>query len=680
MNQRTETREIPAQSRPAAFGTVDREARTVQVTWSTGAAVPRVSWLDGPFMEELDMAGARMGRLTSGKAPFLANHDAYDVAGQPGVIESAKVTGKQGIAQVRFTPEGIDPEADKLFEKIAAGIVRNISVGYRIHRAEKIETAGTKVPTVIARDWEPLEISAVTIPADAGAATRSVQEKNPCVVFTRGHTSTRSTMEGTEAQSEAEKLARAETERVHGIRSAVKMARLGDDIATRLISSGTPLDGKGGARETILEILATRSPEINSNIGTGHELRSYERGTDERDKWRQGATASLLSRAGVLPVLSAVVASMKDGRSVAPGVEMEFAGFDPKDHGGEFRSLSLFDMARESFERRGGKTRGMSRMDIVGRELQFARMGGENTISDFGVVLENVMYKTLLGGYAQVSDTWRRFCATDSVQDFRPSNRYRTGTFGPLDIVAEGGEFKHKSIPDGLKFSLTTETKGNIISVSRQAIINDDMGAITEMAGRFGRAAGLSIEKDVFALLAQNGGLGPTITLKLNGSDVTAPLFDDTAWGNVGTGAAISMASIELDRVKMASQKDINNNEVLALTPKVLLVPEGLRGEALTINTARFDPTASSAFERPNYVLGLFSDVISTPRLTGTRRYMFTDPGLVPVIVVAFLNGAQTPFMDQKLGFDIDGMEWKVRLDVKVQAQDPKGAVTNAGV
>ena len=227
-----------------------------------------------------------------------------------------------------------------------------------------------------------------------------------------------------------------------------------------------------------------------------------------------------------------------------------------------------------------------------------------------------------------------------------------------------------------MKFALTTETRGNMIAVSRKAIVNDDIGAILDIIGKFGRSAGLSIEKDVYALLAQNGGLGPNITV--NG--VTAPLFDDAAWGNVSTGAALSMAALEADRVKMANQKDLNANEFLALKPSVLLVPESLRGEAMVLNNAKFDPTASSAFERPNYVNGMFREIISTPRLTGTRRYAFTDPGAAAAIVVAFLNGTQAPFLDQQLGWNIDGQEIKLRMDFKVQAMDPKASVTNAGV
>lgn len=669
MSERAETRDVGPLQREAAFGTVDREKRTVEVIWSTGAAVMRSSWLDGPFFEELSMSpgAVRLGRLQSGKAPFLQDHESGNVAAQLGVIESARIVKGQGIALVRFAPDGIDLEADKVFEKIAAGIIRNVSVGYRTWKIEKTSAVDEKIPTMRAIDWEPLEVSAVSIGADAGAGTRAERTitMNPCVISTRGSDNRRAPMEKPEVVN-VQDIAQNERERVEGIRAAVRTARLGDDFATRLISSGAPLTD---ARSVVLDVLAARSEEtaIQGHHGTG-----IERGEEDRDKWARGAVAGLLSRSGMLPMLATVAAGVKGNTVKIPGVRSEFRHFDEFDTGGDFQRYTLLDLAAESLERRGVKTRGMTKEKLVGEA--FTRSGGQSTQSDFAVVLENVLNKTLLGSYAQASDTWRRFCGTDTTEDFRPSNRYRTGSFGTLDVIEEGGEFKSKAIPDGLKFALTMETRGNMIALSRAAIINDDLGALTETAGKFGRMAGLSIEKSVYELLLQNGGLGPNITI--NG--VTHPLFD-AAWGNVGAGAALSMASIEADRVLMASQKDISNNEYLDLKPRTLLVPVGLEGEANLINRAKFDPTAASAMERPNIVGGLFSDVVGSPRISGTRRYMFTDPGSCAAIVVAFLNGTQSPFMDQQIGWRVDGTEWKLRIDFKAQAFDPKGGVVNAG-
>jgi hypothetical protein len=179
----------------------------------------------------------------------------------------------------------------------------------------------------------------------------------------------------------------------------------------------------------------------------------------------------------------------------------------------------------------------------------------------------------------------------------------------------------------------------------------------------------------VFALLAQNSGLGPTL------SDSVA-LFDQTAHFNVPTGSAIGSTAIDLDRVAMARQKDVSKNEVLALYPSILLVPIELEGIAKQINNGQYDFDALSTKNPwvPNKVAGVFNKIIGTARLTGTRRYLFADPGIAPTIEVAYVNGQAQPFMDQQLGFDFDGIRWKVRMDYGVAAIDFRGAITNAGV
>jgi hypothetical protein len=293
--------------------------------------------------------------------------------------------------------------------------------------------------------------------------------------------------------------------------------------------------------------------------------------------------------------------------------------------------------------------------------------------SDFPVLLENTMHKTLQNAYARAALTWNRFCATGNVSDFRAHNRYRTGSFGVLDAVKELGEFVNKSIPDGEKSTITATTKGNIINLSRQAIINDDLGAFVGLANMRGRAAGRTVEADVYALLALNAGLGPTM--------VDGKTLFHADHGNIGAGgAAISMATIDADRVLMASQLDVSGNDYLDLRPAVLLVPIGLGGTARSINDAQYDPDTANKLQKPNVVNGLYRDIVDTPRLTGTRRYSFADATEAPVLEVAFLDGRQEPYLELQNGFDVDGGRYKVRLDYATGAVDHRGAVTNAGV
>ena len=364
---------------------------------------------------------------------------------------------------------------------------------------------------------------------------------------------------------------------------------------------------------------------------------------DETDKKRDAAVQALLVRSGVVTDAAARAALASN----------------------PYRGDKLLDMAKASLARAGISTQGKSQMDVVAAAFT-------QGTSDFPVLLENTMNKALQMAYAKAALTWSRFCATGTVSDFRASNRYRTGSFGSLDAVNELGEFTNKSIPDGEKGSITASTKGNIINLSRQAIINDDLGAFVGLSNMLGRAAARTVEADVYALLALNSGLGPVM-----GDGST--LFHANH-GNIGAAAAISMASIDLDRVLMASQLDVSKNDYLDLRPAVLLVPIGLGGTARSINDAQYDPDTANKLQRPNFVNGLYRDIVDTPRLSGTRRYSFADATEAPVLEVAFLDGAQDPYLEVKDGFDVDGAQYKVRLDYGVAAVDYRGATTNAGV
>ena len=396
---------------------------------------------------------------------------------------------------------------------------------------------------------------------------------------------------------------------------------------------------------TVEQASARLLAEIGKNNAPANPQNAFARVqtvADETDKQREAVVSAMLARAGV-----AQDAKARSALASNP-----------------FRGHKLLDVARASLARIGRSTDGMTQMDIVAAAFT---QGG----SDFPVLLENTMHKALLAAYATAALTWNRFCATGSVSDFRAHNRYRLGSFGNLDSINELGEYINKSIPDGEKASIQAGTKGNIINISRQAVINDDLGAFVGLSDMLGRAAARTIEADVYALLALNGGLGPVM------ADGKTLFHADHS--NIGTGAALSVASIDADRVLMAGQKDISGNDYLDLRPSVLLVPTGLGGTARVINGAQYDPDTANKMQRPNMVNGLYADIVDTPRLSGTRRYSFADATTAPVLEVAFLDGNQQPFLEVKDGFDVDGARYKVRLDYGVGAVDFRGAVTNAG-
>jgi ATP-dependent protease ClpP protease subunit len=369
-----------------------------------------------------------------------------------------------------------------------------------------------------------------------------------------------------------------------------------------------------------------------------------EMGASEGEKLRGATVEAILYRAGVAD------------DKVKAGI-----GANP------FRGAKMLDLARASLERGGYKVRTFDQMDIVAAAFT-------QSTSDFTTVLENVMHKSLQAAYAGQPDTWSRFCARGSVTDFRAHPRYRMGTIANLDTVLENGEFKYKAITDAEKVSITATTKGNIVTVSRQMIVNDDLSAFVGLSGSLGRAAKRTIEAAVYTQITTASGLGPTYS-------VDSVALYNSAHANIAATGAISATVFDDIRTKMALQMDKDSNDYLDLRPAYLLVPTASGGLARTINDSQYDPdtVANKAQMKPNLVRGLFRDIIDTPRLTGTRVYAFADPSVCPTYEVAFLDGNDTPFLDVMQGFTVDGAMYKVRLDFGVGLMEYKGTVTAAG-
>lgn len=634
------------------------ETRSIEVVWGVGARVRRYDYWEGRYYdEELSMEpdAVDMVRLQSGNAPVLRDHSTWSIDDQIGVVDSASLAGGEGRAVLRLSER---EDLAGIVGDIRAGIIRNISIGYTVQRYQVDEVPGS-VPVYRAVEWRPHEISFVTVPADAAAGVRnspeSTQGASPCV-FTRA--SAPSTQEPTMPQnaSAAAAATRAAAEADTTVTTAAVTAaapaapaatdaaaesqRAADivelctrhghaDRAAEYLRAGHSVDR---VRQLILD------EQVRNDTNAGGHINRVQAGVDEADKFRGAASDALLARAMI----------------VNPATKSRFA----VDGANPVRGLSLRELARHCLERIGVRTEGMSALEMVGRAFT-------QSTSDFPVLLEAAMHKSLQSGYAVAADSWRRWCAVGTVSDFRAHNRYRLGSLGNLDALNELGEFKTKAIPDGEKATITAGTKGNIINLSRQAIINDDLGAFIGAASMLGRAAARTVEADAYAYLASN----PTM------ADGKALFHTDH--GNLDSAGAPTVATVDAARVKLAGQKDVSGHDFLDLRPAVFLSGLVYGSTARVLNTAQYDPDTANKLQKPNVVAGLFRDVVDTARITDTTWYLFADPSEAPVIEVAFLEGNDMPFLDQQDGFTVDGSRWKARLDFGIGAIDYRGAVRN---
>ena len=551
--------------------------------------------------------------------------------------------------QTGLTAEDLTPMLDAetwmtATEALAQNFITSISSAITASAAINVKAFGFRKapdsPLITTSAMASAHRTAPAAPLPNQETTMSEQDKKPA-----GEQKPAETITPADAQARIDTAVASERARVGGIRALGTKHGMTNEFVDELVNGDTTL---AVAREKILDKLAEGGDA--ANVGHNSPARVT---VDQREKFREGATNWLLVKAGVAHLVEKAAALRGETVKIDPG---------------EFRGVRNVDLARESLANIGMNVTSRD-PDAIVREAMSPRAAViTQTTSDFPVLFENAIHRTLQAAYATTPDTWSRFAGTGTVTDFRLHTRYLRGTFGALDQVNEAGEFKDKPIPDLAKELIKAKTVGNMINLSRQMIVNDDMDIFSGLAVDLGRAAKLTIEIDVYALLNSN------------------PLMNDgfalfsSQHGNLAAAGAIpSVASFDAIDVAMASQKDLSGNEYLEISPNTLLVPRGLRGAAVTINGSEYDPDAVSKLQKPNIVKGLFADIVASKRLAGTAYYAFADPNVAPAIEVVFLNGVTEPFTDSQDGWRVDGVEWKVRHDYGVGAVNWRSAYKQPG-
>jgi ATP-dependent protease ClpP protease subunit len=351
---------------------------------------------------------------------------------------------------------------------------------------------------------------------------------------------------------------------------------------------------------------------------------------DETDKFRRGVSAALQIRAGL---------AKNDGAN-------------------EFRGYTLYELARASLERGGVKTSHMDKMGVVA-------MAFTHTTSDFTNLLADVANKSMLKGYEEADETFQRWTNKGVLSDFKTTKRVGMDTFPALDRVAEGAEYKYATIGDRGE-SIVLATYGKLFSISRQAIINDDLDSFSKIPRLMGRAAIRTVGNLAYAVLTANGAM----------SDGKALFHADHK--NLLTAAVPSTASVDAMMAAMRKQKDGKNN-TLNIRLAYLLTPVSLEGTALTVANSEFEVGTNKDNTTPNYVRGRF-EVISDARLDEASTsvwYGAANPDAFDTVEVAYLDGVETPTLEQQTGWGIDGVEMKVRMDAGVKALEYRTLAKN---
>lgn len=657
------THETPMLSLRAAVrpGSVDIDARTVELTWTTGAKGRRWSWDVGSYMEELDVSegAVRLDRLNNG-APLLDTHNQYQLSAVLAVVERAWLDGGEGHAMVRFSKR---EDADVVFKDVVDGILRNISVGYAVHRYEVVEEEDDKLPTYRAVDWEPLELSLVPIGFDDGAKVRSA--KTPAEYEGQRFQTIFEVRSAVEpivepaavpiiqeevAMTEEEKRAADEKLRRESAEEERKRS-----LTIRTMARKVCLDD-----EAFVEDLIARGVSV-SDASAALIDAVAERQNKDQPTTRNSQPTNVNGGQDVT-VLNAKRSAMQNAllHRCDATVKLE-------DAGREFRGMRLVDMAREFVEMAGGNARGMTPQELaraaLGCDRQAVRAAGMHSTSDFPLLLGSTVNRTLRDAYSNAPQTWRPLGRPTTVPDFRAVTRAALGDIAALEQVKEHGEYKYGTLSeDGAPIKVAKF--GKIIAITWETIVNDDLGALTRIPAALGNAAAATESNVVWALLLGN----PTFTDGV-------PFYDAGHANLAASGGAINTTTLAAARAAMRKQKS-KAGEFLNLAPEYLVVGPDKELEAYQFTSSNYVPAKNADI---NDVRNASLTVIVDARITGNQWYLFAAPGSIDTFEYAYLEGEQGVFTETREGFEVDGMEIKARLVFGAAWIDYRGAYKNPG-
>nr|WP_240455296.1 ClpP-like prohead protease/major capsid protein fusion protein [Aeromonas rivipollensis] len=330
-----------------------------------------------------------------------------------------------------------------------------------------------------------------------------------------------------------------------------------------------------------------------------------------------------------------------------------------------YGGYSLRELARASLDGRGILTGGHSPMAYVG-------MAFTHTSSDFGKILLDVANKSVLEGWEHAEETFDKWTRKGTLSDFKVASRIGLSDIPSLRKVREGAEYKHVTLSDtGATIQLATY--GELFAITRQAIINDDLDMLTRVPALFGAAARGTIGDLVYAVLTGNVKMPDNKTL-FHADHKNLLTGADAAMGIKGLSAAKTLM-----RGQRAVGADDKPGRALNIRPGYALVPIELEDTALQLINSTSVPGADANSGIANPIKG-FVDVIGEPRLSDASTeawYLAAKGG--DTIEVAYLDGQDTPWIEQQEGFTVDGVTTKVRIDAGVSALDYRGLVKSAG-
>lgn len=306
-------------------------------------------------------------------------------------------------------------------------------------------------------------------------------------------------------------------------------------------------------------------------------------------------------------------------------------------------------------------------------------------VDDFANILGSNMNRTLRNAYAAVQMPWRQYTYQSEVSDFRSSDRIMGSEAEDLLPLGPGGvgPYQDSKLTEQ-KYSIRASTKGRAFSISRQALINDDLNYLQRQPERFGRSAARTLTKEVVQTVLEGN---------LNAYDGVA-LFH-TSHGNLLTGGGSTLTAANLNTAMIAIRRSRFEGEFTGLQPKYLIIPPELEATAATILNSEWIPAPGTGIGNLNPFRGVLTPIVDQWLTSTTAWYVTSDPGVSPAIDVTFLQGNQLPDLlvqrpeyrrvlgggeDPYMHGEFDELRYAVRYDYGIAVAMYQGIFKGAGV
>lgn len=637
------------------------ERRTVEAVLSTGAQVRR--W---GIVEELAIGpdAVDLGRVALGQVRVLDHHNAYSRDAILGVLVDARFENGMLVGTLRF---GDTDEAREAEGQVARGELTGISVGYQV-RTWTLRAVEDNTEIWRADRWELLEVSLVSVPADPRAAVRSAANSdlhrapahnqeddmrrslnapagaapaNPDPADRQDATQAAAPAQATRqetpatiatppsANQDAAAAVAAERRRIAAIQEIGERAGMPADAIRAAVTDGS-----------LVETFRTRAFDHMAASAQRTATSAVTIARDEADARRNGMRDAIVARLAR--------AAARSGERI-----------EVPEHARRFAEMGFAEMAAECIGHRGNLRTAAQVLQVMERAF--------HTTSDFPGIFVDAMNVRLLARYQAATPAYRRFAALYTATDFKPTHVVRAGDFPTLQPVSEAGEIKSGTFSES-KEIFRVYPYGVKFNITRQMIVNDNLGAIDQMLGSAGERVTDWENAKAFEKLVEGSGQGPTLATD------SKRVFHADHGNYTSTGTAIAIASLGVGRAALMKQTSLDGIK-LNLAPATIMTGPDRLTEAEQLTTMITPATVGTAV--PDWVRRLTP--VGDANVTGNAWYLIADPAVAAAFVYGYLEGFQGPRLSTEEQFGVQGVAVKLEHDFGVEAIDYRPIYKNNG-